>query len=1225
MTTLYYKKPAILRESGVFNNHAVVEASAGTGKTYTLEHLVLELLINPPDQREINIEEILVVTFTEAATRELRERIRSLIRKVLEGGTEEPDRATLDHYWIIDAARAVRLREALFRFDGAAISTIHGFCQRVLAEQAFLGGRLFEEEHADGAELFGFVFRDLVRTALAEPGPTGEALRRWIETGFSLTKLENLLYLCHREGSPTRCPVTPAWEPKLLFTCIEKLEPVSALYNEGSKLLTGQGLKSLQGITTELEQALKQLRQYPGTVEANQALLQWASKSRSIEKIKKTQLEHLYRLAARQETAQSFTDKIAWLDQIITRAAGPESFFVYHFLPRIENKLAARKTSQGLLDFDDMLLGVLKALEGPGADTLLQALRNRWSYALVDEFQDTDPIQWKIFKKIFVNSKGLQRLIVIGDPKQAIYGFRGADIHTYDMAKKELLKKHGASRLPLIKNYRSTKAIIDAVNLILTVKDHQGNGFFSGLNRYEEEVICGAPDRCVTNPTGNPVIPVYLLHLYHDYEKLNKEAIDHGLACYIAREINNLLNGPEFLISSSSGHTPAPIQAGDIYVLTRTTAEGRRIGEVLRSYGIPHAYYKQEGLYQTREAANIHTLLGAIDKPYDLGQKMSAWLTPFFDLPLEQLQQWRDAGDNHPRAALLFDWRRLAERQEWAKLFDQLLTATGLTRRLVFRGDERALTNYLHLFELLLAETHSRPLTAGELARDLKARIDGRKKPEGREGEVQRLESDREAVQILTMHKAKGLEAEVVFIAGGFSNSTGGSDIKTSIYHVENRRHLHLGKATGKIASALQQEEAEENQRLLYVALTRAKSRIYLPYFGNSSRERETRQFGYNLKNSSYQVLQKQLQLLAEQDYFRRSNYFTLLEVNCNIQPGHQRIGGDRESDWLPANLLSLPPSRAEAAARLKINSKGVILTSYSRIKQGESWNPPQPGEEIHEELDNQETAGYASSGDSAAITDTSELPGGKDTGIFLHALLEETDPAELLNYSRKQWVNDDHVFQRASTMARQYGYPENYLPEALLLVYNALRTPLQVQAGNRQGQFVMPGGIASAEQFSREMSFIYPIPEETHPLLGKTGAEKVSSDQQPFQVKRGYLQGLIDLVFKYENHFYLLDWKSDRLPSYDSQYLAGHVDHNYSLQAVIYCLAVIRLLAIQNEVDYEKRFGGIIYLFLRGLCPISNNETGRTTNQGLWFIRPSFPQVKTWETELLQRQEWGA
>jgi len=707
------------------------------------------------------------------------------------------------------------------------------------------------------------------------------------------------------------------------------------------------------------------------------------------------------------------------------------------------------------------------------------------------------------------------------------------------------------------------------------------------------------------------------------------------LACFIADEICRLIKPDSGLYTGDKDNTPKAVKLSDIYILTRTGNEGRQIGEVLRSYGVPHAFYKQEGLFQTDEAHNLYKLLCAIDKPGEPGLRMSAWLTPFFGLPLAELQAWREAGESHPLVALLFEWRRLAESLAWSRFFDAIMTDSGLIRRLIFTGSERALTNYLHLSELLLADTHLRPITLADLTRGLKARIDGRKMPEGRDGDIQRLETDREAVQILTMHKAKGLEAEVIFIGGGFGNYSGGRGIKTSIYHSNNQRHLHIGRATGKIAQAIELENREEEERLFYVALTRAKSRLYLPYFGKGSDPvGEERTYGYNKLGSFYQAMQKRLDLLRERGSFEDKSLYALREASCARKPLKKTTTASETNTWPQEGLIEIPPLSAKEAMQIKPRSRGVLLTSYTRIKQGDSWKPLAAGEETREEMRSEEISAEYQTIDPAAIitgeakeTEMAEhekLPGGKKTGIFLHALLEDTPAEEVRQFSYEKWVSLELVQNRAASCARGLNYNSEYLPLALQMIYNALSIPVEATSLENNCRLVIPGGIASGKHQRKEMSFIYPIPEHYHKLLADDQAEIVENPTFPFRVLRGYLQGLIDLVFEYEGKIYLLDWKSDQLAAYDRENLSRHVEKNYSLQAKVYSLAVIRLLGINNYLDYDARFGGVLYLFLRGFEAPDCRDNSERTNQGVWFSRPTFDQVAAWEKEFVERSEWG-
>jgi exodeoxyribonuclease V beta subunit len=1212
MNDTYYRRPEILARPELKEGHAVIEASAGTGKTFTLEHLVLDLIIN----EKAKIEEILVVTFTDAATRELRERVRALIRKVCDENADLPEGSSED-YWVIDDAVRGRLREALFRFDGASISTIHGFCQRVLSEQAFLGGRLFEQEHADGSEMFGLAFREEARIVLAEAGPLGDALRLWIERENTLQDLGDLLYRCHREGSPERCPITPLWDPPGLQKAVQDLPArddlnaaVQQLFTD--KLARGGYEKLLQRLTAALDgmQAADNLEK---TISI---FLDWADKKCAINKVDHKQLDHLNWAAGLPGAPGLLQDLAAGLDEIVKRAAPEGSFFAYELLPRVQMRLSSRKRSLGLIDYDDMLLGVREALTGTDAGVLIDTLRQRWRYALVDEFQDTDPVQWEIFRRIFVDGTASHRLFVIGDPKQAIYSFRGADVHTYELAKNHLILNCKATRLPLTYNYRSTEPLIEAVNEILMIEDEQGKVFFDGLNRYDEPVQCGDKTRRAELAVQTAV-PVHLFHLHSGGEKLSAPLVKRGVGCFIAEEILRLTDPDGGLLTSGRNSEAAPISLSDIYVLTRSGREGREIGEVLRRYGIAHAFYKQDGLFKTAEAEDIQRLLCAIDSPQEPAARMAAWLTPFFGVALSDLPAWKEAVSSHPLIALLLEWKRLAEAHAWSRLFDTIVTDSGLVRRLIFSGEERALTNYLHLFELLLADAHARPVTLTELARGLKARIDGRKLPEGREGDVQRLETDKDAVQILTMHKAKGLEAEVVFIGGGFGNP-GGRGIQMSIYHQDNLRCLHLGKPLGIIAGAIEQEISEENQRLIYVAMTRAKSLLYLPYFGEAPDTAEDKNgYGYNKLGDLYSKLQKQLDLLRDSGRLDDESSFVLRNASCQLRPPRAQSEVIDLEGWPEEDLLERPESSAAKAARIEAEHRGVLLTSYTRMSRGKSWQAPSVDDDDQITMREEDVAGEVKPDETAA--GGLELPGGREAGTLLHTLLENTPIEEIRCCSFEQWSSMPVAKQRVAATARQHGFFEEYLPAALQLVYNALRTPVFIQSSEKNSTLKMDGGFAAGERQCVEMSFVYPIPENFHPLISRDIENgKVSGDRLPYKSVRGYLQGLVDLVFEHDGRVYILDWKSDRLPAFSEASLASHVEANYKLQAQVYALAVIRLLGITTEAQYEARFGGILYAFMRGICLTGQEQ------EGIWYSLPPWSEVAAWEENFVARKEWG-
>jgi len=338
-----------------------------------------------------------------------------------------------------------------------------------------------------------------------------------------------------------------------------------------------------------------------------------------------------------------------------------------------------------------------------------------------------------------------------------------------------------------------------------------------------------------------------------------------------------------------------------------------------------------------------------------------------------------------------------------------------------------------------------------------------------------------------------------------------------------------------------------------------------------------------------------------------------LRQVSCLKQPPYELKFETQADSWPEDDLLELPASAKTEADLIRPGRRGIILTSYTRIKQGAKWQPPAANE-----------GEQAAPGSEELLSETpaereTGLPGGRETGIFLHTLLENTEATELQSMSLGQWLNFEPARIRFAATARRYGYDPGYLNEAMQLIYSALRTPVRAKSLEGRDYLLLPGGLSSGSRQVTEMSFTYPIPESFHPLI-KGVKETINDDHMPFEAVRGYLQGLIDLVFEYEGRIYLLDWKSDQLGSYDRASLSAHVEINYNLQAQVYTLAIIRLLTAAGSSDYENRFGGIIYAFIRGM----NNTAGSGDTEGVWFSRPSSDQAAAWEEDLLKRSEWG-
>ena len=1104
---------------------AVVEASAGTGKTFLIEHLVVDRVL----RGDARLEEILVVTFTERAAAELRRRVHGLIRAVAAAGPRPADAPPVPGWTIDDQART-RLAAAARQIDVAPISTIHAFCQRILVEQAFAGGRMLVQENVESRAAFSAAFAEAIRQELSVDPELAPYLETYLKRRRSTEALETLLCRAYQ----LRVPFHPPFDPAAVAQAAQALAalPVAEL------------LAAVTGHHSTVRAVRDRLQDLHAAATALAGGLHLAEFLAAVDPIVGSRKEGFDYLTTNLVPGARVRGPV---DALAEAAVSLETAVAALFLPRVAERVEARKRAAGLYDFDDMLALVRDALRGPRAGELLATLRARFKLAVVDEFQDTDPVQWEIFRTVFADSPA-HPIVLVGDPKQSIYGFRGADVMTYAAACETIAppdERHHLSR-----NFRSTPAVIDAYNAVL---DAEGEPPYFTHGPVYRPVAAGLP---ATAPGDGA--PITLLRVTADEEvtKLPMRAVREALARAIGDEIVALLRGP------------APPPAREIFVLTRTWREAEAIEQALTSRGVAAIIFNQENLHRSREAAHVRDLLRAIADPRDPAKRLRAWLTPFFGLSLADLPAAAAAGADHPLHERLYAWHAAAARQPLARLYPRILDESGVLLRELFLGESaRRLVNYRHLFETLAAQDAEAARPLGEVVRRLTALCAGLTAPSPEEGDVERIESDREAVQILTMHKSKGLEADVVFVYGGFSPVQGRG---VRVYTREGARAAVVGKGRRQaIADAIKREAESEDQRLFYVALTRARKRLYLPFDGAVEGEigLEEVQEQFWKVNGGYAHVHRRLRVLAAG---AGSRHFALREVPVDpTAPGDSLRPRANLAmwAWTPAGVPAVPPPAAAELARLAHERLGPTTTSYSRIKHDEGgYRPPT---EMRDEVE------------LAPLTDD-DLPGGARAGIFVHDLLERV-PLETLRETPEldSWVARADVRELLEATLRRHGREARQLLPAARLAHAALTVALPVAGGG-----ALPG-LASAPRVVREMEFLFPFPQAAG------GAQ------------RGFVKGYVDVVFEHEGRAYLIDWKTDRLSSWDPAALEAHVAANYGLQERLYALALVRALGITDAATFEQRFGGTLYVFLRGLPG------------AVRFARPSFADLQAWEAEL--------
>lgn len=1155
----YFPRPPILDQIPL-DRPAVIEASAGTGKTYTLEHLVLELLL----RQKLRIEEILIVTFTEKAASELKTKLRRRLEAMLRP-------TTAPEGWRIGPAESERILAALQGFDGATISTIHAFCQRLLVENAFAHRRLFEQALVDAKGAFLDAFFLSLRDTLAK-----EARHRgYLDAYLGQWPVEDLAELLF-DVSQRRGAFSPVFEEAAFRHAIEAMNKLELSRAALQPALRSAGITNLQmvnAIFDRLDRLKVVLTDYHQRRDVPAALLGLGQLERSKAGGFFDFLKERLR-SPHEGLVQRVAEGLAALE----RARVPfESAIAQRFLPVVEARLIAEKDRAGLFDFDDMLRLLEQSLTGPDGGPLTELVRRRYRYALIDEFQDTDEIQWSIFRHLFLTDDGSHGLFVIGDPKQAIYGFRGADVFTYLEAKRTIAQT--GQVVPLVESYRQSPELVAALNPLFS-EGHRPP-FFTGAIRYEHPVRPGAPQVLGLIHRGQRLTPVELCRPIPQAATLSATRAKETLAEWIAQESRRLLEPGATLVLTPEGERP--LQPRDLFVLTRTGREGRQVADRLRAHQVPIAFFQQEGLFSTQEAKDVLSLLAAIAEPERRDLRLLAFQTPFFAVPLSSLAAAEQLPGGHPLLVTLYGWRELATARRFGELYRRILDESGIIDREILLGaDDRELTNYLHLFELLLEDASERHATLPELVRDLSAYVSGQRQPVG--GSVERQTQDVDAVQLMTMHKSKGLEAAVVFLFGGFEPARAGA----RVWHEGGRRLIHVGEGG---PTAAEEEAQEEDQRLLYVALTRAKARLYLPYFGRVLEGPKAGERQVDPLDGTYRHLVEVLDPVAEAlDQgagpvgFAQTRFEELTRrPPRSVAPPPSNLG-----EFHPPPELLVHPHPDPRISGLLERAGSWQITSYSKLKEQQA---------------------AASALEAPGLVDVDQplelppdqVPPGAASGRFLHEILERA-PLSVLDEcpSAEFFGQHPRVKVIVEEARRRYERSPAHTLHAVELVYRALTTPLAL------GEDILPGGIGRCSPIQRELEFLYPIPEPHHPpLLAGAG---------PVQVERGFIKGFIDAVFVHQGRYYILDWKSDLLPRYDPNSLATHVGDAYRIQAELYTLAVLKLLGIDSEARYELEVGGVVYCFLRGLGPRAGKKG---LNPGIYFRRASFAEVLASEQSL--------
>jgi exodeoxyribonuclease V beta subunit len=1167
----------------------LIEASAGTGKTHTLADLYLRLIL----EGDRTVDRILVVTFTVAATAELRDRIRTRLETTreafLRGAPADPTDAVLvgllarigDH----DAA-ARRLARAVQGFDEAAILTIHGFCQRVLKESAFESGQPFEAELVpDEGELLQEVVDDFWRKTLY-PGPrllVGYLLREgWTPEGLVKTVRPYLrrMSLLIRPPAPPAVgqEAEPLYAERYRETRVrwetDRAAIETLLRNQTSLSGVKYPPRSLPAWFTEIDAFLRPAEPH----------VAWCAR---IEKFSASALGAAVKKGGTPPTHPFFSacDRLteAWRS-LAAYLAFRKRTLELELLDYCRKELALRKERRQLAAYQDLLLRLDQALGAPHGTALADGLRRRYTAALIDEFQDTDPVQYSIFRQIYGGSR--LPIFLVGDPKQAIFGFRGADIFAYLAAGRD-----AEAIRTLDRNWRSAPELVQAVNALFG--GARESFLFPTIEFHP--VRPAERERKPLRVTGDDEAPlrIWCLARADGHEPTPKgKATDAAIQATVA-EIARLLAAAG---RNEARIGEAPLRGGDIAVLVRTNAQADRVRTALLARGVASVQLGEASVFASRETAEIERVLLAVAQPGREPIVRAALATDLFGVDgngLEALGEDEAAWETRTNAFLTYQalWRD----HGFVQMFRRLMKAEGVAARLLaFEDGERRLTNLLHLVELLQAAAAADHLGMEGLTDWLAAR---RRNEETTPEEAQlRLESDENLVKIATVHKSKGLQYPLVFCPFLWDVSLRSADegLGVLFHDPDAGDRVTLDAGSGRIEEAQAQAEREalaEHLRLTYVALTRAEHRCTVVW-GNIN--------GGELSGLAYLLHQPaDLPPRANRAASIRERAKGLgdQEVQADLMRLAARAGGtiavERLSPTeLPPTAPALPaPESLQARPFGGTIPRGWQITSFSGLAAGS-----------HREAPDYDAARAPEPGGRAFVpgqspADIADFPRGVRAGIFMHALFASLDFAR---------ADRAAIEAAARQVLREHGFDVAWHGAVADMVERVLRTPLSLTAD------LCLARVDRAERLD-ELTFHYPVahldPRRLTALLrahGHGGSFDSRIRELTFDPVQGYMTGSMDLVFQAGGRYYLADYKSNWLGAGPDAYRAERLSQvmareTYDLQYLIYTVALTRYLSQRLPAfRYERDFGGALYLFVRGMDP------ARGPDYGVYRDRPS-------------------
>lgn len=1057
----------------------VVEASAGTGKTHAIAMLVLRLIL----EEKAKVEQILIVTFTKAAVAELEIRVRKILRNSLEMVSK--NEFLQDQTWnnILQSSIKTKgsdnthklLTEAILFLDETSIFTIHSFCQTVLSDYAFENGLLLNtniiEDQSNIIEDAAKEYWRMNITILPK-----DILNILILKEFNVDRIIEA-YRIFEEGSSLRIKNKPGSEVDICSNISKYESEILKLYQFLLAEITNDW-QQIKDFKIDGRTKLARLRKENNVTGFTDTIIELASSTD-----KRNELLEKYNLIGDDYNNLKSNFEEYKIDIV--------SDYLSSALINIDNFVKTKKKRNKVISFFDLIKILYENVVVRNNSDVIKNLNKKYRAVFIDEFQDTDYLQYSIFKRVFVeNSPAI--LFFIGDPKQSIYSWRGADIDTYESAKKDLKD----SLFTMNTNFRSTPQMIQAVNDFYA--------FSSSFDSLQYQSIYSGNDKLGTLKYASGSASA--IDIVHDDD--NKSKTESYLD-YLAAEVIQILSNNT--IDDESGSRKVKPQ--DIGILVRTNQHARDIKQKLNEFKIPSLIVDDTKVITTSEAKDLHEILTAVLEP-KTDHISRAMLTSFMDYDIDQIQKLDFDNLKIQFINIYEEWKSNGVYSAIIRYIDVFNVRSILVNSDNPRG-ERIYTNLLHLADILNQKEIRGALTPLRLLDWFQRARQGDKSVQKYE---QQLETDQNSLQIVTVHKSKGLQYNIVILPKMNLRGSASKHFYTqyksnghkffSIYHDEEE----------KAASELQ--SIYENERLLYVAITRAVFKCIIFYDGKNG---ILKPYIDRLDRNSISINFKTPQIPEKQFRYRFSG--------IDMKSLHTLdFNGKIDNSWKVTSYTGLSPHGE--------------LTS---VKEIDNFVPS----------DNYDKFIF------------SDLAKGAKTGLIIHEILEK------INF------NDDKYHESIlRNVLSKYEIKEDQINNVNFksLINNIIKTNL-FPYNFKLDQIINDHRIS-------ELEFYFSFPKFKTKELCRLipGLTLNNIDIQ------GVMHGFVDLIFYYQGKYYILDWKTNHLgydnSDYDIDSLSEAVIRNtYNLQYYIYTIALVRYLRSKNSnFDYNRDFGGIFYLFIRGM-----------------------------------------